>query len=59
MVPAGSRKRHASPSVAPEPLAERHSFGELRLTHEQDVVFADVEHESLHALWLGLDKSGQ
>lgn len=40
-------------------LAERHSFGELRLTHEQDVVFADVEHESLHALWLGLDKSGQ
>ena len=40
-------------------LAERHSFGELRLTHEQDVVFADVEHESLHALWGGLDKSGQ
>ena len=40
-------------------LAERHSFGELRLTHEQDVVFADVEHESLHALWLGLDKTGQ
>ena len=39
-------------------LAERHSFGELRLTDEQDVVFADVERESLHALWVGLDKSG-
>jgi sulfite reductase (NADPH) hemoprotein beta-component len=40
-------------------LADRHSFGELRLTDEQDVVFADVERESLHALWVGLDKSEQ
>ncbi len=35
-------------------LAERHSFGELRVTHEQNLVFADVERESLYALWTGL-----
>ncbi|MEI6318360.1 MAG: nitrite/sulfite reductase [Pseudomonadota bacterium] len=35
-------------------LAEQHSFGELRVTHEQNLVFADVERESLHALWTGL-----
>ena len=35
-------------------LAERHGFGELRVTHEQNLVFADVERESLHALWTGL-----
>ena len=35
-------------------LAEQHSFGELRVTHEQNLVFADVERESLHALWIGL-----
>jgi sulfite reductase (NADPH) hemoprotein beta-component len=35
-------------------LAEQYSFGELRVTHEQNLVFADVERESLHALWTGL-----
>ncbi len=32
-------------------LAERYSFGELRTTHEQNVVLADVEAGDLHALW--------
>jgi sulfite reductase (NADPH) hemoprotein beta-component len=32
-------------------LAERHSFGELRVTHEQNLVLADVERGALHALW--------
>ncbi|MBY0243478.1 MAG: nitrite/sulfite reductase [Burkholderiaceae bacterium] len=32
-------------------LADRYSFGELRITHEQNVVLADVEQSKLFALW--------
>ncbi len=32
-------------------LAERYSFGELRVTHEQNLVFADVAQRDLPALW--------
>ena len=32
-------------------LAERHSFGELRATHEQNLVLADVRQSDLFALW--------
>ena len=32
-------------------LADEYSFGELRVTHEQNLVFADVETGRLHALW--------
>ena len=32
-------------------LADQYSFGELRATHEQNLVLADVEQEKLHALW--------
>jgi len=32
-------------------LAESYSFGELRVTHEQNLVFADVRQSDLHALW--------
>ncbi|MPQ60016.1 nitrite/sulfite reductase [Duganella sp. FT27W] len=32
-------------------LADRYSFGELRVTHEQNVVLADVEQSQLYALW--------
>ncbi len=46
-------------------LADRFSFGELRITHEQNVVFADVEagklaelHEALDALGLGMANAG-
>ncbi|MCE2980729.1 MAG: nitrite/sulfite reductase [Betaproteobacteria bacterium] len=39
-------------------LAERYTFGELRVTHEQNLVFADVERESLHALWTRLGALG-
>ena len=35
-------------------LAERFSFGELRVTHEQNLVLADVECEDLYAFWTGL-----
>jgi sulfite reductase (NADPH) hemoprotein beta-component len=32
-------------------LAERYSFGELRVTHEQNLVLADVRQDRLQALW--------
>jgi sulfite reductase (NADPH) hemoprotein beta-component len=32
-------------------LTDRYSFGELRVTHEQNVVLPDVEQRDLHALW--------
>jgi len=32
-------------------LADRHSFGEIRATHEQNLVLADVPKEQLFALW--------
>jgi sulfite reductase (NADPH) hemoprotein beta-component len=32
-------------------LAERYSFGELRVTHEQNLVLADVRQADLTALW--------
>jgi sulfite reductase (NADPH) hemoprotein beta-component len=32
-------------------LAERYSFGELRVTHEQNLAFADVRRADLPALW--------
>lgn len=35
-------------------LAERFSFGELRVSHEQNLILADVEKDALPALWLAL-----
>ena len=32
-------------------LADKYSFGELRVTHEQNLVLPDVEQRQLHALW--------
>ncbi|MDQ1919574.1 nitrite/sulfite reductase [Massilia pseudoviolaceinigra] len=32
-------------------LADRYSFGELRVTHEQNLVLADVKQSALFALW--------
>jgi sulfite reductase (NADPH) hemoprotein beta-component len=32
-------------------LADRYSFGELRVTHEQNLVLADVRQRDLHELW--------
>lgn len=32
-------------------LADRYSAGEVRVTHEQNLVFADVPRHHLHALW--------
>ena len=32
-------------------LADRYSFGELRVSHEQNLIFADVRLSDLHVLW--------
>ena len=32
-------------------LADRYSFGELRVSHEQNLILADVRQRDLHALW--------
>jgi sulfite reductase (NADPH) hemoprotein beta-component len=39
-------------------LAERYSFGQLRTSHEQNIILADVEQSQLHALWLELRENG-
>ena len=39
-------------------LAERYSFGELRVSHEQNLVFADVRQKDLLALWAELRSFG-
>ncbi|NBV02407.1 MAG: nitrite/sulfite reductase, partial [Burkholderiaceae bacterium] len=38
-------------------LAQVYSFGELRVTHEQNLVLADVEQSQLFALWSEAKKS--
>jgi sulfite reductase (NADPH) hemoprotein beta-component len=32
-------------------LADRYSFGELRISHEQNIILADVRRSDLHAVW--------
>jgi sulfite reductase (NADPH) hemoprotein beta-component len=32
-------------------LADRYSFGELRVSHEQNLIFSDVRLSDLHSLW--------
>src|SRR5882757_2254611 len=39
-------------------LADRYSFGELRVTHEQNLVLADVAQHDLPALWTTLRELG-
>ena len=39
-------------------LAERFSFGELRVSHEQNLVLAHVRRDELHALWRELGRHG-
>ena len=39
-------------------LADRFSFGEVRVSHEQNLVLAHVRQADLHALWQELDALG-
>jgi sulfite reductase (NADPH) hemoprotein beta-component len=33
-------------------LADEYSFGEVRVSHEQNLILADVKQDDLHAVWL-------
>jgi len=39
-------------------LADRYSFGELRVSHEQNLILADVRQDDLFALWLEAKSGG-
>ena len=39
-------------------LADRHSFGELRVSHEQNLILADVRKRDLFAVWEAAKASG-
>jgi sulfite reductase (NADPH) hemoprotein beta-component len=39
-------------------LADRHSFGEVRVTHEQNLVLADVKQAALFDLWQEIKAQG-
>jgi sulfite reductase (NADPH) hemoprotein beta-component len=39
-------------------LADQFSYGELRTTHEQNMVLADVQQEQLYSLWQALQAAG-
>jgi len=48
-VPPGDASAEQLDAVAE--LADRYSFGELRVSHEQNLILADVRQADLHALW--------
>ena len=48
-VPAGNITEHQLDRLAD--LADQYSFGEIRGTHQQNLVFADVKQTDLYALW--------
>ncbi|MEO8302628.1 MAG: nitrite/sulfite reductase [Betaproteobacteria bacterium] len=54
--PPGDATASAMDAIAD--LADRFSFGEVRVTHEQNLVFADVLQNDLHALWVSLKALG-
>lgn len=39
-------------------LADKYSFGEIRVTHEQNVTLADVRKQDLYPLWQELNRIG-
>ena len=55
-VPPGDATSEQMDAVAD--LADRYSFGEIRVTHEQNLVFADVAKRDLHDLWVALKDLG-
>ena len=48
-VPPGDATADQMDAVAD--LADRYSFGELRVSHEQNLILADVRQSELYALW--------
>ncbi|TDO13829.1 nitrite/sulfite reductase [Halomonas ventosae] len=58
------RREHAPGDVTADQmeaiadLADRYSFGETRVTHEQNLVLSDVPVDELESLWQALDTLG-
>ncbi|MFN2332342.1 MAG: nitrite/sulfite reductase [Halomonas sp.] len=58
------RREHAPGDITADQLdavadlAERYSFGETRVTHEQNLVLSDVAVDELEDLWKALDEHG-
>ena len=48
-IPPGDATAEQMDAIAD--LADRYSFGELRVSHEQNLIFSDVRNSDLHALW--------
>ena len=55
-VPPGDATADQMDAVAD--LADRYSFGEIRVSHEQNLVLADVPTRDLHELWHSLKALG-
>jgi sulfite reductase (NADPH) hemoprotein beta-component len=55
-VPPGDATADQMDAVAD--LAERYSFGELRVSHEQNLILADVRQSDLHAVWVAAKTLG-
>ena len=54
VIPPGDATHHQLDAVAD--LAEEYGFGEVVVTHRQNLVFPDVEVRRLHGLWQALRK---
>ena len=39
-------------------LADRYNFGEIRTTHDQNLLFSDIRQGDLYALWQALNEQG-
>src|SRR5687767_4039602 len=55
-VPPGDATADQMDAVAD--MAERYGFGELRVTHEQNLLLPDVRQSDLHAVWRGAQALG-
>jgi sulfite reductase (NADPH) hemoprotein beta-component len=55
-IPPGDATDEQMDAVAD--LADRYSFGELRVSHEQNLILADVRQKDLHALWQRVKEIG-
>jgi sulfite reductase (NADPH) hemoprotein beta-component len=55
-IPPGDATAEQMEGVAD--LADRYSFGELRVSHEQNLILADVKQSDLYAVWQEAKKLG-
>ncbi|HEX4326323.1 MAG TPA: nitrite/sulfite reductase [Burkholderiales bacterium] len=55
-IPPGDATAEQMEGVAD--LADRYSFGELRVSHEQNLILADVKQSDLYAVWQAAKKLG-